>query len=146
MSQSPHIEIRQSRLLRTGIITFAVIWCALLAFVVVVTLPRPTVVVPVLMIGFGVLFLGRLATLSVATEADELVIRNVYRTWRLPRGAVSGFRLGRDTATPMGYMVFALTDAEIVSLDVSRAPTDHGRAHDQLVELEEWLGKSASRN
>jgi hypothetical protein len=144
MAQPSHIEIRQSRLLRAGIIGCAVVWCALLVGVVAVTLPTPTMIVPVLMIAFGVLFMGRLATLSVAADDQDLVVRNVYRTWRLPRQDVSGFRLGRDTATPLGYMIFALTDAEIVSLDVSRAPTDHGRARVQLAELEAWLGRTAS--
>jgi hypothetical protein len=142
MPRQSHIEIRQSRLIRAMLIAFGIAWCALLAVIVAIALPAPITIVPVLMIAAGALFLSRLATLSVVTDDGELVIRNVYRTWRVPRGAVSGFRLGRDTATPMGYMVFALTDSEIVSLDVSRAPTDVGRARDQLAALQAWLGES----
>lgn len=132
--------------MRIWMIGFGVLWCALLAWVIVLTAPRPTTIVPVLMLGLGGAFIWRLAAVTVITDGDRLVIRNVYRTWQLPRRAVTGFRLGRDTATPFGYVVFALTDDEIVSLDVSRTPSRSRRAQGQLAALQAWLdAESAGR-
>lgn len=144
MNPTAHLTLRPPTALRLWMTCFGILWCGLLAWVIVLTAPRPSAIVPVLMLGLGGAFIWRLAAVAVMTDGDRLVIRNVYRTWQLPRRAVTGFRLGRDTATPVGYVVFALTDDEIVSLDVSRTPSRSQRAQRQPATLQEWLDADAS--
>jgi hypothetical protein len=132
------LRLRAPLAVRVWLIAFGILWCGLLAWIVVLVAPRPAAVIPALILMFGGAFIFRLSAVTAATDGEWLTIRNVYRTWRIPRSGVTGFRLGRDTATPFGYVVFALTDDEIVSLDVSRTPTRSGRVRRQLAVLEDW--------
>lgn len=67
-----------------------------------------TVVVAALVGLVGGTVAWRNAQLALFTDGDELVIRNVYRTRRLRRADVEGFRVGTPSMWPFGEAIHVL--------------------------------------
>ena len=98
-------------------------------------------------------FIGyRLARLSFRASGQELVIRNYFRTRRVPVGQVTGLDLGRASSGSL-RTVRVLTTAGIIPIDVMGVPRSlsrhrnaryQGELTGRRAELAGWLAMAQS--
>jgi hypothetical protein len=140
------IVIRNPNVSRSTIVGFGTFWCVgLLAFVVgLAIVGSPTVIVPIVILAFGVVLMYRMWRLAVVAHDDQLVIFNYSRTYRLPRSEIEAFRRGVEQFERAGYV--HLVDGKTLRLDVTRQPLIFRRdptvIDEQLDQLREWLATS----
>lgn len=146
------LELRLPRLMRWYVRGFSLFWCGTVTVFVVVlaTKGAGAVFVPILMLAFGVTLAYRLWRLGVSAHGDELVVRNHFRTRRLRRAEVEGFRMAPAEQLPFtGALYVLLRDDTLMRLDVTIRPTIRrfGKAtlETQLAELRRWLAQPAAR-
>jgi hypothetical protein len=133
------VEIRPPVLVRLYIYGFLALWIAFCLFAFIKALPHPTAVVPLAMLIGGAVFCWRVASVAAKSEGTALLVRNLYRTRRIPAADITQVRTGRSPMQPFGRTVFVVTRDEAVALDVGllgklRTGTERDRAA-----LEDWL-------
>ncbi len=142
----PTLQIRLPLAVRIYVVLFTVVWCGLLASVVVRLFSRgsPTALIGLAMLALGA-FLGyRLCRLGVHAEQDLLVVRNNLRTLRLTRTDIAGCRKGGTRGGFPGSQAVQLLlhDQALVPLDVTAAPLplpwSRARLQQQLEQLQAW--------
>src|SRR4051794_26485188 len=91
------LEYRNPRVMRVYGVVFGIVWCGLLvANIIGASVARSWAAVPVglLMLAWGAFFITRMPRLAVIAQGDELVVRNMWRTRRIPRDEIQDFRIG----------------------------------------------------
>jgi len=142
-----NVRIRLPLAVRLYVCAVAAVWCGAFgaAAVAAVVATSPVIVIPVLALAFGASVGARILRLSVATDGDELVIRNHSSTRRVPRRDIREFEIAAPrTPIPLGRTVQAtLTDGSAVVIDVLARPhllpSSQRRLHQQLEQLTAWL-------
>ena len=77
-------------------------------------------VIPLLMLTFGLTLGYRIFRLSVALGPQDLLVRNFYRTRRIVRVDVEGFRQGALSQQPFTRAIYVLLrDGTVFPLDVT---------------------------
>lgn len=104
----------------------------------------PAALVPVIMLAFGATIGIRTFRMSVTFEADALTVRNFFRTRRLRRDEIEGFRSGPMNNQPFGRTIYALLcQGSVFPLDAAGRPYPFGRGRGKLEErqamLQSWL-------
>ena len=99
------------------------------------------------MLAFGVTIGVRTFRMSVAFDADALVVRNFFRTRTLLREDIEGFRSGSMSSQPFGRTIYALLrDGSVFPLDVAGRAYRFGRGRGKLDErqatLQAWLNQA----
>jgi hypothetical protein len=94
-------------------------------------------------LAFALTLLYRILRMSIELLPDELIVRNLFRTRRLARREVEGFRVGSYGPMSFSRCVFALLrDGTMLTLDVTLRPALPGswRKRDgSLDRLHDWL-------
>jgi phage head maturation protease len=83
-------------------------------------------------------------TLAVAATPDELIVRNLLSTKRIPKGQIEGFRIASRSARDLRKtIVVLLLDDSMLDLTVTSRPallsTGQRKLQTQLEELRHWL-------
>jgi hypothetical protein len=138
------LEIRPPLALRIYTIGFTVVWIGAVVWAAVSIGWSPAVLVPAGMLVFGILLGWRLAGLAVLARGDELLVRNQWRTARVPRHEIEGFREEAGGWTsPLAKVYALLRDGTVLSLDaisLPRLPLRRSRRVDRaLTDLRSWL-------
>lgn len=133
------VNIRPPLLLRVYTYAFGVVWCGLVAVGLVKAAPKPGAVILVFMLVFGVTLCWRMGGLSAVGEGDTLVIRNIYRTRRVPAADITGLRTGTAPMQPFGRTVYVVTDADAIALDACSMWSFRKRSERHRQILETWL-------
>ncbi|MDX6650461.1 MAG: hypothetical protein QOJ97_2412 [Solirubrobacteraceae bacterium] len=139
----PPVVIRPPPVMRFFALVFTLVWCGgMIAFAVRDGWSPALILSLVLLVvgaGLGIPMLG-MAAIAVG---DELIVRNVYRTRRLRRSQIEGFRIGRSPIMPFGRTIHGLVPGETVALDVGltlfRLLDGRRALEKQLEDLRSWL-------
>jgi hypothetical protein len=140
------IVIHNPNISRAGIIGFGTFWClGVLAFVVGLAIHgTPVVIVPVVLLVFGLALMYRMWRLGIVSHGDTLIVRNLLRTHGLTRAEIEGFRRRSEQFERVGYA--HLRDGTELRLDVTRQPhifqRDPNTLDEQLDQLREWLAEN----
>jgi hypothetical protein len=131
------------------VIVFTVFWLGAVTVGAVSIGWTPSVVIPLGMLVFGALLGWRLAGLAVVGRGDELMVRNHWRTARVHRHEIEGFREEAGGWLSPSAKVFALLrDGTILSLDAVSLPSLPGRRSRRveraLADLRAWLDPGRS--
>ena len=130
---------------------FGVLWCGgLIVNIIGPVVGGSWLAIPVglVMMGGGLFFIVRMNRLALIAEDDVLIVRNLYRTRRIPRSAIQGFRTGNPgMMMPFGRTIHVLVaDDSVVTAEVfmSSGFTRRGRRRldERLSPLREWLSQS----
>ena len=94
---------------RIYIVIFAVIWCGGVLAGLIAALAKfsPAAMIPAAMLVFGGFFMWHVARLAVIGDHEGLTVRGYYRSRRIPKFEVEGFRIGSGYY-PFGNCTFAL--------------------------------------
>lgn len=148
------IEIRLPKAARLFYVGFSSLWCSFGLFIAVVLAASgsPLALIPVAMVilGGGIGF--RLVHLRALTQADELLVRNYFRTYRLARERIKDFsidRYGGVSVAPHSVSIgwtfvieARLSDDKLIPLEVTRwprlAPRTSTTLERQLAGLRSW--------
>jgi hypothetical protein len=142
------VEIRPLMFLRVYSAAFGILWCGLLGAGFVAELVAgsgPPTIFILLMLVVGGTISYRWARIAVIGRGDELLVRNLYSTRKVPRERVEGFRVGHAPLVPFGKSIYVLTsDGGVISLDVitfspNLLPSGRRRLEQSLGALNLWL-------
>jgi Bacterial PH domain len=133
------VDIRPPMFVRAYAYVFIVVWIAACLFGFFKALPHLSAVIPLLMLVGGSVFCWRFASVGARSEGQTLLVRNVYRTRRIPAAAITEVRTGRSPMQPFGHTVFVVTDSEAVALDVGLIGRLRGGAERDRAALEAWV-------
>ena len=140
------VIIRPPLAARIYLAVFGTVWCGICGFGIVAALvgghATALLFVGFLMIGSAIVWRG-LVTIAAAVD-DTLLVRNQFKTWRIPRSEISTFRVGVGSGPPGRAVQALLLDGTVVTLDVTRSGMITRRG-ERLVEhrgalLQQWLG------
>ncbi len=138
--------IRPPLAVRVYVVAFVGIWCGIVSAGLIAAAAHgsPAVVILLLMLAFGLTFGYRIFRLSVTLRPQELLVRNLYRTRRIVRADVEGFRQGAMSQQPFTRTIYVLLrDGTVVPLDVAGRPYFFGRGktllEDRMQLLQRWL-------
>ncbi len=143
------VDIALPTWLRVYTSVFGILWCGMLLVSVVRLLTNesgtgPVVVMPILMLGFGVTIIFRQLRLRAISEGNTLVVRNFTRTTQFEREEIAEFRTARGVV-PMGRSIVVVPkhgDLRNVDATMQLAAFGRDRHPSQLEELRAWLGAS----
>lgn len=147
--EEPEVEIRPPRWMRWMYVVVGIPWVAFLlsGFVAAVRDSTWFAVVPAVMLVVGPIAFWRTVTLAVIGDEQGLTVRGLWRTDRIPKEEIEGFRLGRWRHATFVYALvrgrpeIRLEASTLPSLlDVFGASEDE-RFTDELRSLEMWLGR-----
>jgi hypothetical protein len=141
--------MRLSLAYRVYLVAFMCVWCSfLLAGLISAAINAPlAVLIPLVMLVFGLGFTYRIFRASVTLGSEALLVRNFSQARRIPRTDIEGFRLGavsqwRSRQTQTIYVL--LRDGTVLPLDVAGngyAPTGgSARLASLMLSLQNWLG------
>jgi hypothetical protein len=133
------VEIRPPALVRVYTYAFLVLWVAACVFGLIKSLPHFSAIIPLLMLVGGAAFCWRVASVTAKSEGKILLVRNVYRTRRIPAADITEVRTGSSPMQPFGRTVFVVTRREAVALDVGLVGKLRGGAERDRAALEAWL-------
>ena len=144
---NPLLEIRQPLAFRIYIVVITVVWsgAVLAGFVAFALKGNPGLIILGLMATFGLTFGYRMYSLGAVASEEELLAHNLYRTKRLRRSDIEGFRIGSaGLQIPFGKTIYALTrDGSIVPLDVLARfwlfARSRKKLESRMEELRNWL-------
>jgi hypothetical protein len=138
--------IRLPVALRAYVVVFMCIWCGSVfaGLIAAAAHGSPAVVILLLMLTFGLTLGYRSFRLSVALGPQDLLVRNWYRTRRIVRADVEGFRQGALSQQPFTRAIYVLLrDGTVFPLDVTARPYFFGRGKTLLDGrtrlLQRWL-------
>ncbi len=130
---------------RTYALIFGLVWTFLMFYAVVssVAARSPEAFLALLLLAAGMFLSYRWAQISLASDADHLTIRNLFRTYRLPIAQVNGFRLSRrllDSFFPSVRVELRNRRAITLSVFATRWGGGSARKTRERVEiLQSWL-------
>lgn len=134
---------------RAYVVVFMCLWCGIVlaGLIAAAADGSATVLVPLLMLAFGLTLGYRILRLSVVIGPQDLLVRNFYRTRHIARADVEGFRQGALSQQPFTRGVYVLLrDGTVFPLDVTGRPYFFGRGKELLNEriqlLQRWLGQT----
>ena len=122
--------------LRLYIAVFAAIWIGSLMWIVVGE--GESWALPVIMSLVGALFFVRFFGLAVEVGPEDVVVRNLLRTHRLPWERIDGFRVQRGLGfgSPLGRTATLLYDGdEAVTIDATMRSWAFTGGHRQVQEM-----------
>ncbi len=138
--------IRQPLAARAYVVVFMCIWCGgvFAGLIAAAAHGSPAVVILLLMLTFGLTLGYRIFLLSVTLGPQDLLVRNFYRTRRIARADVEGFRQGALSQQPFTRGIYVLLrDGTVFPLDVTGRPNFFGRGKTLLDNrtqlLQRWL-------
>lgn len=150
------MRFRPPLLIRLWTVAFGLVWCGFVVVALTRTLGSEealpaTALIPAAMLVLGVTLLTRLLRLGVDVHAEEMVVRNYWRTHRLARSGVEDFRVGDGPSNGPGKVLYALTrDGDMVRPDVLASALSGGRGREKLdrrrEQLREWLRGAGPRD
>lgn len=118
---------------------FLLLWIVACAFGFIKALPNFSAVIPLAMLVGGSVFCWRVASVMARSEGSTLLVRNVYRTRRIPAADITEVRTGTSPMQPFGRTVFVVTNSEALALDVGMVGKLRGGAERDRAALEAWL-------
>jgi hypothetical protein len=130
-------RITASRGLRLYVVAFAALWFAILALVML-DATGPWRSSPLIVALVGGLWFARILSLAVEVNAEGVVVRNLFRTTRLPWERIDGFRVQRGLGygSPLGRTVSLLLDGgDALTLDASMRTWGFTGGHQQVREM-----------
>jgi hypothetical protein len=140
--------IRPPLAARAYVVVFLCIWCGgvLAGLIAAAAHGSPAVMFLLLMLAFGLTLGYRIVRLSVAIGRQDLLVRNLYRTRRIARADIVGFRQGALGQQPFTRAIYVLLrDGTVFPLDVTGRPYFFGRGQRLLDNraqlLQGWLGQ-----
>ena len=146
MNAQPYPRFLLPRAVRIYVCAFGALWCSFVALALFASVVARTAaaLIPLGMLAFGGYFFYRTLRMGVVTSADEMLVRNWWRTWRVRRRDIEDFRIGG--AGPMvmfGKSIYALlADGTILPLDVLARPMFFSfwgrRLNTALAQLKAW--------
>lgn len=98
MDRGDGFTLRRPRGWRIASAVLLPVWIGWLGFVLLGADERPPpafLVIAALMVAYGVAMTIRTVRLAVVATAEELVVRNLWGTHRIPRSDITGFSTGR---------------------------------------------------
>ena len=138
--------IRPPLAARAYVVVFVCIWCGsvFVGLIAAAVHGSPTVVILFLMLTFGLTLGYRIFRLSVVLGPQDLLVRNFYRTRRIARADIEGFRQGGLSQQPFTRVIYVLLrDGTVFPLDVTGRPYFFGRGKTLLDDrtrlLQSWL-------
>jgi hypothetical protein len=144
-SAAPAVVIRPPNCYRVFIAGFMVLWIAAAIGSSISAAARGSwAIVPIVLcfVAVGCAHGWRMIGVSVEAGADILVVRNYFRTRRIPRQSIEGFRVGTTAMGPKTVVVL-VDDGTVLSTE---APMLLGknfgrkeRLDDVLAQLRGWL-------
>ena len=138
--------IRLPKILRIYTSVFTVVWCAgvLTAAVTIAAKGSLAAIMPIIMFAFGATIGVRICRISVAFDADVLVVRNSFRTRNLRREEIEGFRPGVMSSQPFSRTIYALLrDGSVFPLEVVGRPYRNRRKlEERRALLQAWLNQT----
>jgi hypothetical protein len=145
----PLIVGRPPTWLRYYIVVFGFVWFAILSVFLVTALANSIwglLAVALVLAGYGGFILWRTFHLGLVAYTDEIVVRNMFKTRRIPRLSVDGFRIG-SPGIPMSIgrtIVILVPDDTAVSVDglmwAGRGKRGRARLERLLAQLRDWRG------
>ena len=127
---------------------FALFWCGFLVFAAVMSFREGSTffaVPPLVMLTFGVPFLLRFFRVGAVARRDHLVVRNLLRSYEIPRASIEGFRSGPMLG--IGQVVSVVGSDSVTPIEVTYGvallPRRRRRQEEQLQALTRWLGASS---
>jgi hypothetical protein len=122
--------------LRLYIVVVGAIWIGIL-IQVVLDATSPARYLPLILILVGCLWLSRIFRLVVEVIPDGIVVRNLFRTIRLPWERIDGFRVQRGQfGSPLGRTVSLLLDGgDAITLDATMRSWGFTGGHQQVREM-----------
>jgi len=145
---SPDV-IRPPLAARAYVVVFMCVWCGSVSAGLIAAAAHgsPATVILLLMLTFGLTLGYRIFRLSVALGPQDLLVRNLYRTRRIARADVEGFRQGALGQQPFTRAIYVLLrDGTVFPLDVTGRPYFFGRGQtlldDRTQLLQRWLEQS----
>ncbi len=149
--EEPEVEIRPPRWMRWMYVVIGIPWVAFGMSGVVAGVRAGAWFFAVALGGVlaaGAIACWRMVTLAVIGDGQGLTVRGLWKSERIPKGEIEGFRLGRwRRATVVYVLVRARTEIRLEAstlpsvLDVFGASDDE-RFTEHLRCLEMWLGRS----
>lgn len=148
MTEAP--SMRAPRLSFAWLVGFSVFWCGSLVWATVRDWPAsPTLLlVRALGVGFVALAAYRMVRVGFEVRGDELLVRNVFRTRRLPRSDLRRIWLGEPLTAPLpggwlagprGQAINVETETSKFTIDVTRNWLGTRGLHRQSVAVVEEL-------
>ena len=135
-----HVErsyrITLSKGLRLYIAAFAVLWIAIIALFMLDG-SGPWRFPPLILGLVGEMWFVRILSLAVEVNSEGVVVRNLFRTTRLPWDRIDGFRVQRGLGfgSPMGRTVSLLLDGgDALTLDATMRSWAFTGGHDAVRE------------
>ena len=135
------IEIKPPVLIRAYIYGFLLLWIVVCVFACIKALPHTTALAPVGMLIAGGVFCWRTASVRATTEGTTLLVRNLYRTRRIPAADITDVRTGSTPMQPFGRTVFVVTRNDAVALDVGLFGRLRKGSERDRAALEAWLSE-----
>lgn len=134
------VKIRPPLPFRLYTYGFGVLWCVVGVDVFAHAFPKSSSIVPALILASGATFLWRVWALLAKSDGDELLVRNLYRTRRVPASQITQFRTGPAPWLPFGRTVLVVTDSDAFSLDACGMWNFRTRSERDKEGLDSWLG------
>jgi len=137
--------IRLSKGLRVYIVVFGATWLSMTFAVMFLgsTSGGIFLIMPLLMMAYGAVAMGRALMLKVVTDGDYLVVRNIVRTWSFDRSEIEGFRVG-DSGIGRQRAVHVLVrggEMKMLHATIQLSPFGHGRQSELAAQLRAWLAQ-----
>jgi hypothetical protein len=123
--------------LRLFIIVFGAIWIGIL-MEIMLDAKSPARYLPLILILVGCLWFSRIFRLVVEVGPEGIVVRNLFRTIRLPWERIDGFRVQRGLGfgSPLGRTVSLLLDGgDALTLDATMRSWAFTGGHQQVREM-----------
>jgi hypothetical protein len=114
--------IRLPLAVRVYVVVFTCIWCGSVfaGLIAAAAHGSPAVLILLPVLAFGLTLGYRIFRLSVALGPQDLLVRNFYRTRRIVRVDVEGFRQGAISQQPFTRAIYVLLrDGTVFPLDVT---------------------------
>ena len=149
---SDRLELRPPKVLRIYGWAFGGLWLTAASTSVIagiINTSPATLAFAVPFVAIGGFLIVRMNRVAVIADADQLVIRNYYRTRRFARGDVEGFRTGPPAMAPFGRTVHVLAADTVIAADAlmiaGLLPRGRRRLEKQLAQLRRWHEETPHR-
>jgi hypothetical protein len=130
-------------------VAFGLVWFGILAVFLVGAAANGqwgTILFALALAAYGWFVMWRTSHLGLAAYRDEIVVTNMFKTRRIPRLSVDGFRIG-SPSTPMSFgrtIVVLVSDDTAVSADgliwTGMGKRGKARLERLLAQLRDWRG------
>ena len=133
--------------MRFLVAVFTLLWCGLAIWASVQNGVGPGLIVGLIFVAFGGALGLRMLGIAAIARGDELLVRNAYRTHRLPRSEVEAFSTGHGPMAAFKRTIYVILANETIGLDVGLTLFSlldgPGALEERRQELEGWLADAA---